>query len=105
MVFVRDHLLLLLRQGAQPGVRGLLIAEALPAPAGYAPKVSIHVPAYFEPPEMLKQTLDAVALCGNAALFPADHADYLAWVRDPGHGFCSGTLATTLGGEFSAKLA
>lgn len=26
-----------------------------------APKVSIHVPAYFEPPEMLKQTLDAVA--------------------------------------------
>ncbi|MBS0529746.1 MAG: glycosyltransferase, partial [Proteobacteria bacterium] len=26
-----------------------------------SPKVSIHVPAYFEPPEMLKQTLDAVA--------------------------------------------
>jgi exo-beta-1,3-glucanase (GH17 family)/cellulose synthase/poly-beta-1,6-N-acetylglucosamine synthase-like glycosyltransferase len=26
------------------------------------PKVSIHVPAYFEPPEMLKATLDAVAL-------------------------------------------
>jgi exo-beta-1,3-glucanase (GH17 family)/cellulose synthase/poly-beta-1,6-N-acetylglucosamine synthase-like glycosyltransferase len=25
------------------------------------PKVSIHVPAYFEPPDMLKQTLDAVA--------------------------------------------
>src|SRR4029077_7834987 len=24
------------------------------------PKVSIHVPAYFDPPEMLKQTLDAV---------------------------------------------
>jgi exo-beta-1,3-glucanase (GH17 family)/cellulose synthase/poly-beta-1,6-N-acetylglucosamine synthase-like glycosyltransferase len=38
-----------------------LIAAALPAPDGYAPKVSIHVPAYFEPPEMLKQTLDAVA--------------------------------------------
>ena len=38
-----------------------LIAEGLPAPAGYAPKVSIHIPAYFEPPEMLKQTLDAVA--------------------------------------------
>lgn len=47
----------------------------------------------------------AVALCGNAALFPADHADYLTWVRDPAHGFCSGTLATTLGGEFSVKLA
>ncbi|RJF78685.1 glycosyltransferase [Rhodopseudomonas palustris] len=27
----------------------------------HAPKVSIHVPAYFEPPEMLKQTLDALA--------------------------------------------
>jgi exo-beta-1,3-glucanase (GH17 family)/cellulose synthase/poly-beta-1,6-N-acetylglucosamine synthase-like glycosyltransferase len=26
-----------------------------------APKVSIHIPAYNEPPEMLKQTLDAVA--------------------------------------------
>jgi cellulose synthase/poly-beta-1,6-N-acetylglucosamine synthase-like glycosyltransferase/exo-beta-1,3-glucanase (GH17 family) len=25
------------------------------------PKVSIHIPAYFEPPDMLKQTLDAVS--------------------------------------------
>jgi cellulose synthase/poly-beta-1,6-N-acetylglucosamine synthase-like glycosyltransferase len=31
------------------------------AAAGYAPKVSIHIPAYMEPPEMLKATLDAVA--------------------------------------------
>jgi exo-beta-1,3-glucanase (GH17 family)/cellulose synthase/poly-beta-1,6-N-acetylglucosamine synthase-like glycosyltransferase len=39
-----------------------LIAAALPAPAdGKFPKVSIHIPAYFEPPEMLKQTLDAVS--------------------------------------------
>ena len=39
-----------------------LISAAVPSPAeGYAPKVSIHVPAYFEPPEMLKQTLDAVS--------------------------------------------
>ncbi|MBV9348320.1 MAG: glycosyltransferase [Pseudolabrys sp.] len=30
-------------------------------PETYAPKVSIHVPAYFEPPDMLKQTLDAIA--------------------------------------------
>jgi exo-beta-1,3-glucanase (GH17 family)/cellulose synthase/poly-beta-1,6-N-acetylglucosamine synthase-like glycosyltransferase len=30
-------------------------------PQAYAPKVSIHVPACCEPPEMLKQTLDAVA--------------------------------------------
>src|SRR4051794_11382736 len=28
---------------------------------GYLPKVSIHIPAYREPPEMLKLTLDAVA--------------------------------------------
>jgi exo-beta-1,3-glucanase (GH17 family)/cellulose synthase/poly-beta-1,6-N-acetylglucosamine synthase-like glycosyltransferase len=28
---------------------------------GFAPKVSIHIPAYMEPPEMLKATLDAVA--------------------------------------------
>jgi cellulose synthase/poly-beta-1,6-N-acetylglucosamine synthase-like glycosyltransferase/exo-beta-1,3-glucanase (GH17 family) len=28
---------------------------------GYAPKVSIHIPAYREPPDMLKATLDAVS--------------------------------------------
>jgi exo-beta-1,3-glucanase (GH17 family)/cellulose synthase/poly-beta-1,6-N-acetylglucosamine synthase-like glycosyltransferase len=39
-----------------------LIVNGLPQPAdGVFPKVSIHIPAYFEPPEMLKQTLDAVA--------------------------------------------
>ncbi len=38
-----------------------LIAGALPAPEGFAPKVSIHIPAYREPPDMLKATLDAVA--------------------------------------------
>lgn len=39
-----------------------LITNGLPAPVdGVFPKVSIHIPAYFEPPEMLKQTLDAVA--------------------------------------------
>jgi len=44
-----------------------LIAKGAPvAPATIGdsvsfPKVSIHVPAYFEPPEMLKQTLDAVS--------------------------------------------
>jgi exo-beta-1,3-glucanase (GH17 family)/glycosyltransferase involved in cell wall biosynthesis len=31
------------------------------APEGYAPKVSIHIPACREPPEMLKLTLDAVS--------------------------------------------
>ena len=38
-----------------------LIAAALPAVEGFGPKVSIHVPAHREPPEMLKATLDALA--------------------------------------------
>jgi cellulose synthase/poly-beta-1,6-N-acetylglucosamine synthase-like glycosyltransferase/exo-beta-1,3-glucanase (GH17 family) len=43
-----------------------LLVKSTSEPAAAAdgvtfPKVSIHVPAYFEPPEMLKQTLDAVA--------------------------------------------
>lgn len=37
-----------------------LISAALPDAASH-PKVSIHVPAYREPPEMLIQTLDSVA--------------------------------------------
>ncbi len=44
--------------------RLLTKAATAPAEAGDAtsfPKVSIHIPAYFEPVEMLKQTLDAVA--------------------------------------------
>jgi exo-beta-1,3-glucanase (GH17 family)/cellulose synthase/poly-beta-1,6-N-acetylglucosamine synthase-like glycosyltransferase len=46
--------------------RRLITKSAKLAPATIGeditfPKVSIHVPAYFEPPEMLKQTLDAVA--------------------------------------------
>jgi exo-beta-1,3-glucanase (GH17 family)/cellulose synthase/poly-beta-1,6-N-acetylglucosamine synthase-like glycosyltransferase len=38
-----------------------LIAGPLPASDGYLPKVSVHVPAHREPPEMLKATLDALA--------------------------------------------
>ena len=38
-----------------------LLAAGVPAPEGYAPKVSVHIPAHREPPEMLKATLDAVA--------------------------------------------
>src|SRR5205085_3748627 len=44
-----------------PALRRLLVKGANCAAEGAFPKVSIHVPAYFEPPEMLKQTLDAVA--------------------------------------------
>ncbi len=42
------------------GPRRLISAPAA-AIDGYAPKVSIHVPAHKEPPEMLKLTLDAVS--------------------------------------------
>jgi exo-beta-1,3-glucanase (GH17 family)/cellulose synthase/poly-beta-1,6-N-acetylglucosamine synthase-like glycosyltransferase len=41
--------------------RRLLSAASSGAASAYAPKVSIHIPAYMEPPEMLKATLDAVA--------------------------------------------
>jgi cellulose synthase/poly-beta-1,6-N-acetylglucosamine synthase-like glycosyltransferase len=41
--------------------RRLLPPGSAGAAAGYGPKVSIHIPAYMEPPEMLKATLDAVA--------------------------------------------
>ena len=40
--------------------RRLVLSPPL-VPELFAPKVSIHIPAYCEPPEMLKATLDAVA--------------------------------------------
>ena len=43
------------------GRRQRRLVALTPAATGYFPKVSIHVPAYREPPEMLKQTLDALA--------------------------------------------
>lgn len=48
------------------GPRRLIAKSATVAPATMGdgvtfPKVSIHIPAYFEPVEMLKQTLDAVS--------------------------------------------
>lgn len=45
--------------GRTPSRRLETVAAA--APAGYAPKVSIHIPAYKERPEMLMATLDSVA--------------------------------------------
>ena len=38
------------------------------ATTGAHPKVSIHVPAYREPPEMLMRTLDSVARLDYPAL-------------------------------------
>jgi cellulose synthase/poly-beta-1,6-N-acetylglucosamine synthase-like glycosyltransferase len=43
------------------GRRPRRLLAAPPAPSGFVPKVSIHIPAHREPPEMLKATLDAVA--------------------------------------------
>jgi len=42
------------------GPRRLLAKGTTPADSP-CPKVSIHIPAYFEPPDMLKATLDALA--------------------------------------------
>jgi exo-beta-1,3-glucanase (GH17 family)/cellulose synthase/poly-beta-1,6-N-acetylglucosamine synthase-like glycosyltransferase len=42
-------------------VKGMPVVPATVGEAVTFPKVSIHVPAYFEPPDMLKQTLDAVS--------------------------------------------
>lgn len=47
----------------------------------------------------------AVALCGNAAVFPADHAAYRDWVRDPANGFRSAHIDAVTAGELSVKVA
>jgi cellulose synthase/poly-beta-1,6-N-acetylglucosamine synthase-like glycosyltransferase len=45
--------------GTKPG--RLIASPPLVPELPFAPKVSIHIPAYREPPEMIRQTLDAVA--------------------------------------------
>lgn len=52
-----------------------------------------------------KMNLGAVTLCGNAALFPADHSAYVGWVRDPRNGFISAPLPMQVGGEVSVRAA
>jgi exo-beta-1,3-glucanase (GH17 family)/cellulose synthase/poly-beta-1,6-N-acetylglucosamine synthase-like glycosyltransferase len=42
-------------------VKGAAVVPAAAGDAASVAKVSIHIPAYFEPPDMLKQTLDAVS--------------------------------------------
>jgi ribosomal protein S18 acetylase RimI-like enzyme len=46
----------------------------------------------------------AVALCGNAVHFPADHSAYRAWVRDPANGFRSAHIDAAMAGELSIKI-
>ena len=43
------------------GPRRLVPSPSLAPEGPFTPKVSIHIPAYKEPPEMLKQTLDSIA--------------------------------------------
>jgi cellulose synthase/poly-beta-1,6-N-acetylglucosamine synthase-like glycosyltransferase/exo-beta-1,3-glucanase (GH17 family) len=38
-----------------------LLSARSPGPGAYTPKVSIHIPAYREPPDMLLRTIDSVA--------------------------------------------
>jgi cellulose synthase/poly-beta-1,6-N-acetylglucosamine synthase-like glycosyltransferase/exo-beta-1,3-glucanase (GH17 family) len=38
-----------------------LLSVSSPNPGAYTPKVSIHIPAYREPPDMLLRTIDSVA--------------------------------------------
>jgi exo-beta-1,3-glucanase (GH17 family)/cellulose synthase/poly-beta-1,6-N-acetylglucosamine synthase-like glycosyltransferase len=50
---------LLVKGASAPGPAAAGDGKTFPDKA--FPKVSIHIPAYYEPPEMLKQTLDAIA--------------------------------------------
>lgn len=45
----------------------------------------------------------ALVHAGNVALFPADHAAYVSWMRDPANGFRSARVAMKLGGEVSVR--
>jgi predicted O-methyltransferase YrrM len=81
--------------------------ETLAAPSGPIDFVlnDIHPPVALPILQRLAPHLrpGAITLCGNAALFPADYAEYLRWVRDPGNGFSSLQLPMRFAGEFSVK--
>jgi predicted O-methyltransferase YrrM len=47
----------------------------------------------------------AVVVADNVGAFKADHAAYLAYVRDTANGFCSGLLKMNEGTELSVRLA
>lgn len=46
----------------------------------------------------------AIVVCDNVGHFPAEFADYLAFVRDPGNGFASTLLPLRSGTELSVKV-
>ena len=47
----------------------------------------------------------AIVLADNVGMFRAEHADYLAWVRNPANGFASGVLALAEDAELSVRVA
>jgi predicted O-methyltransferase YrrM len=51
-----------------------------------------------------KMRTGAVVVSDNAALFAADHRDYIEWVRNPANGFLSTRLALDEGTEFSVRV-
>ena len=46
----------------------------------------------------------AIVLADNVGAFPADHKDYLAWIRDSGNGFISCALDLNDGSELSVRV-
>jgi hypothetical protein len=44
-------------------------------------------------------------LADNVGMFRSDHAEYLAFVRDPANGFVSGVLALAEDAELSVRVA
>ncbi len=81
--------------------------ETLAAPSGPIDFVlnDVHPPVALPIMQRLAPRLrpGAVALCGNAAVFPADYEEYVRWVRDPSNGFSSLQLPMRYAGEFSVK--
>ncbi|HVK69110.1 MAG TPA: class I SAM-dependent methyltransferase, partial [Polyangium sp.] len=46
----------------------------------------------------------AVVVTDNVGVFKADYRDYIAYVRDPRHGFASMTMPFRSGAEYSVRL-
>lgn len=46
----------------------------------------------------------AIVMADNVGAFPADHSDYLAWMRNPGNGFISCGLDLNEGSELSVRV-
>lgn len=47
--------------------------------------------------------LGAVVVTDNVGVFKADYRDYVAYVRDPRHGFASMTVPFRSGTEYSVR--